>query len=188
MKRALLGLVAGGCLAFADESAPTWTPDKTVATLLSAEVETASFRIRPPKGYALTEQPVTATTKAFAWRGAKRANGRSPFLLVVLTPVPAKEASAPTPEDLLKKYLTSLQNQRENWKPSEAERGQINGLTFLRAHWDGTERTTKYRMHGFIYVAVHGRDIIYLSSQDTDPEHVQSLRLTEAAALTLQWR
>ena len=71
-------------------------------------------------------------------------------------------------------------------KQSEIERGQIDGLTFVRAHWEGTERTTKYKMRGFIYVAAAGPGMIYISSKDTAPEHLQSLPLAEAAALTFR--
>lgn len=171
-----------------EAAVPAWKPEEALLAGLSPETTQGGFYIRPPKYYVLTEQPVSGGTKAFAWRGIKRPNKKSPFLLVVITPVPKQLTKSPSLDDLAKQYLDGVESQHEQWTQTEMEHGQIHGRTFVRAHWNGTERATKYKMSGFIYVAVAGREIIYLSSKDTVPEDQKSLPPAEAAALTFQWR
>jgi hypothetical protein len=62
----------------------------------------------------------------------------------------------------------------------------VNGIEFLRARWSGTDKATERKMHGFIYVAVVGQQIIQLSSQDVEPHHGAALPVAEAAVQTFR--
>ncbi len=92
----------------------------------------------------------------------------------------------PTLEAALDSFLGGVQRRRVNWQRTAPEVVQVSGLTFARARWSGTEPNSGTRMHGLMYVAVDGRNIIQLSSQDVEPHHDAALRLAEAAVLTFQ--
>ena len=84
--------------------------------------------------------------------------------------------------------IGGIQRRRTNWSQTATERGKVNGLDFLRVRWSGAEKTKGSNMHGFIYVAQDGLNFIQIGSQDIEPHHEQSLKLAEAAVLTIKKR
>jgi hypothetical protein len=108
-------------------------------------------------------------------------------MLLQMTSPPGEKARY-TAVQALDKMLTAVQHRRAQWQRSAIERGRVGGLEFARARWSGIEPNTGREMNGFLYVAVAGRQIVQISSQDVAPYHAASLKLAEAAALTFQWR
>jgi hypothetical protein len=66
------------------------------------------------------------------------------------------------------------------------ERGQINGLTFMRVYWSGTDADKQRKRHGAMYAGKDGSTLIFISSQDVEPHHERALKLAETAALTFK--
>jgi hypothetical protein len=108
------------------------------------------------------------------------------MLLIQVFSPPPEEAKRTTLEDFLESMLEGIARRRTDWQQTPAESGQVNGFTMLRARWSGTEPARRWKMHGFQYVAQDGLSFIQISSQDVEPNHEESLRLAEAAALTFQ--
>ncbi len=172
-----------GCV-HAEQPRPVWTGDPQWRGDLAAEVGLPTFRIRPPRGYTLIEQPGPGGARAFAWKGATRADGTAPYVMVTIATAPPGETKMPTLEAALDTFLDGVRRRRVDWLRTPGEVGQVNGLTFIRARWSGIEPNSGVRMHGFMYIAIDGRNIIQLSSQDVEPHHDRALRLAEASALT----
>jgi hypothetical protein len=164
----------------------TWTPDPALLDLLEYEVQKSEFSIRPPRGYQLFEQPGPGAM-AYGWQGARRPDGTSPSLKVVVAEVPPS-AEPSGLEGLLRSVLDGIARRRTNWEQSPPERGRIGSLDFIRASWSGMEPTLQIKVHGFAYVTVDGSTVIEISSQDAEPHHEEALKLAEAAALTFQRR
>lgn len=121
---------------------------------------------------------------AYAWKGIKRPDGTSPYLMVLLSPVPEGE-SVPDPDKILQSFMRAVAKNREaDWKSTSPETGTINGINFIHAEWEGTDVATGKKMHGFMYVTIEGKDLIQISSQDVEPHHKAALKLAETAALT----
>jgi hypothetical protein len=166
---------------------PSWNPEKVMLGRLAPATRAAGGRLRPPKGYALQQQR-EATREHAAWLGPIRTDGTRPSLLLLRMTSPPDEKARYTAVQALDRMLTAVQRRRRRWQQSATERGRVGGLEFARARWSGIEPNTGREMKGFIYVAVAGRQIVQISSQDITPYHAASLRLAEAAALTFQWR
>ena len=171
-----------------EQTSPGWAGQSDLLADLSAEVNMSTFRLRPPKGYGLVEQPGPRGSKASAWKGAARPDGTSPWVMVAIAPIPPEETNVSTLEEALDKFLDAVRRRRVDFQRTRPEVGQVNGVTFIRARWDGTEPDRQLRMHGFMYVAIDGRTVIQLASQDVEPHHEKALKLAEAALLTFQRR
>jgi len=91
-----------------------------------------------------------------------------------------------TPEQYLDRWLDRLKQRRTNWSQTPIERGRINGLSFIRIHWSGTDPDNQAKLHGFVYVAKDGPKYIQIRSQDVEAHHEQSLKIAETAALTFK--
>lgn len=167
------------------ERLPIWTPDRDLLSKLTEAVSILGFQVRPPKGYTSVRQ-VEGRAQMFAWQGSVRSDGTAPSLMVGIMTPPPGEASTYTLEELLDKFLAGIQRRRQHWTRTAAERGQVNGLPFVRARWSGTETTSQRKMHGFNYVALEGQTIIHISSQDVEPHHDAALAFAETAALTFK--
>ena len=110
--------------------------------------------------------------RAFYWKGTPRSDSSYAYFMIVLKSADAGEAKERT-----------LHRQRSNWTQTSPERGQLNGLTFVRAHFSGDKEGKR---NGFMYVAKDGSTVIQITSQDAEPHHEHALKLAEAAALTFQ--
>lgn len=189
---ALTGVLALATLSSAQakkgETLRAWIPDASLLGHLAPEVSILAFRIRPPQGYTLVQQSGPGGAQIVAWKGAVRPDGTAPYVMVAIAAPPPGERNTYTLEEVLDEFLAGVQRRRQNWTRTVSEHGQVNGLTFVRARWSGTEPTNQLKMHGFSYVTLHGQTVIQISSQDAEPHPEAALRLAEAAALTFQKR
>jgi hypothetical protein len=169
-----------------DRPLAVWKPDATFLEQLEPIADVDEYQVRPPQGYSFSPPPATPPgVKGFAWKGAQREDQTAPQLMIGLVSRPPEEVNV-TVEQYLDNMLEGVKRRRTNWTQTSPERGQVNGLTFVRARWSGTEPERQSKMHGFMYVAKDGSTFIHISSQDLEPHHEQALMLAEIAALTFK--
>jgi hypothetical protein len=169
-----------------DRPPAVWSPDAALLEQLGPIADVDGYQVRPPQDYAFSPPPATPPgVKGFGWKGTPREDRTAPQLIVGLTSRPPGEADVAL-EQYLEEMLGGVQRRRTDWTQTPAERGQVNGLTFVRARWSGTDPERQQKMHGFMYVAKDGSTVIHISSQDVEPHHPDALRLAEAAALTFK--
>jgi hypothetical protein len=106
--------------------------------------------------------------------------------LLPIPPAQLEQSKSLTLEKLAEKRIAAIQRQRTDWKQEKTEKGVINGLTFARIRWEGTEPKNQWDMRGFVYVARDGDTILYLSSQDLKAPGAQTLPLADAAVLSFK--
>lgn len=162
-------------------SLPVWKPDEKLVGQLASPAKVEGYQVRPPKGYTLTLAPPREELKGFAWSGPLRDDKTAPQFIIVITPRGPSNL-----EQILDKFLESVKARRVNWTETKHESGKINGLSFVRKYWTGTEPSKQWKMRGFMYLALDGSNYIQISSQDVEPHHEQALKLAEAAAFTFQ--
>jgi hypothetical protein len=183
-----LVIVHGGCNR-QNSSLPSGQagqPDETLLGELGDAIEINGYLLRPPRGYQeTTSKDVPTWVKMVAWRGTTRSDGTAPAFAVAVGVPPAGER-VPDLDELLTVSLDAVKRRKENWSESTPDEGTINGLVFLRARWSGTVPDTDRKLHGAIYVALDGRTVIQLGTQDAEPHHEQELKLWEAAARTFK--
>jgi hypothetical protein len=165
---------------------PHWLPDKELVKSLAPTVKIAGYILQPPKGYKMRMGSPPQGVAAMAWAGEKRDDGTRPTLIFSLIDMDARDLQQYTIEDLADKLLGGVKRRRTEWQQGKTERGIVNGMTFARISWTGTESEQKHKMRGFIYVALDGDSIIQLTSQDVLPVANQSVPLAEAAVLTFK--
>jgi peroxiredoxin len=160
---------------------PLWLPGSTAYGQLAEEVEVGRYRMQPPQGFVLEKSDAGRPT--YRWKGPPRQGGIVPVLEVTLTPEP------PPPdrklEDILEKDLEAIPcpMPRLGWTCSGAERGEVNGLTFVRATWGVTQGAAR-RTNGYNYAAADGDTLIRISWQDSAP--VMTTTPQSAAPLTFR--
>lgn len=164
---------------------PVWKSPQAWSAKLAPARRFGFGEIRAPKGYQLQQKPAPGG-QGYAWVGSAGADGTRPYLMLLNLTMPEKEAKKYTAEKVLNSFLQNIKARHDNWQRSTAERGTINGTPFIRARWSGTHREAGMGMHGFIYVAKSGRSLIQLSSQQTQPDDFEALKLAEVAALTFK--
>ena len=164
---------------------PVWKSPQAWSAKLAPAHRFSFGEIRAPKGYNLQQKPAPGG-QGYAWVGNEGTDGTRPYLMLLDITLPEKEAREYSTEKALNSFLQSIKARHENWQRSTAERGTISGTPFIRARWSGTHREAGVGMHGFVYVAKNGRSLIQISSQQTQPDDFQSLKLAEAAALTFK--
>src|SRR5262245_40164808 len=142
-----------------DRPLAVWEPDATFLEQLGPIIDVVGYQVRPPRDYSFSPPPTTPPgVKGFAWKGPLRQDQTAPQLMVGLTSRPPEEANASL-EQYLDTLLEGVKRRRTNWTQTSPERGQVNGLTFVRARWSGTEPEKQWAMHGFMYVAKDGSTV-----------------------------
>ncbi len=165
---------------------PRWIPDKLLAKRLGTVVKIEKYTLQPPKDYHFLHKNGPEGAKMFAWVSDERKDGTKATLLLNLVAPPVGEATKYALDQLADKLLGGVKRRRTNWHQEKTEIGLVNGLTFARINWTGTEPIHDLKMKGFNYVAIDGDTIIQLSSQDILSEANQALPIAEAAILTLK--
>jgi predicted Zn finger-like uncharacterized protein len=163
-----------------------WRPEAAMLDRLAPETTVEGYRVRPPKGYTLKVMQ-KVTSKGYGWAGPRGAGGtHSQFLISVASPLPAEYANL-TLEQMLDRMMKAVElRNAQGWTRTPTERGQINGLPFVRTYWSGFSSTLGRKMHGFWYLTRDGQTLVMLMSQDAEPGHEEPLKLAEAAALTFK--
>lgn len=185
-KRVLLAIIASSLLAaHASSAPPVWTSDKRLEGKLARPVTIEGLTIRPPKGYEIQRNGGEGAS-AYAWTGGYRPDGTQAQMMLCIAHPPPKEIAKSTLEQLTLQILGGTKRRRTAWQQGKVEVGVINGIKFGRVRWTGTEPDLGIKMQGFLYVAKTTTGIVFVSSQDILEEAPQTLRIAEAAALTLR--
>ncbi|HKE05118.1 MAG TPA: hypothetical protein VKE91_13750 [Blastocatellia bacterium] len=166
------------------DKAPNWLSDKSLADRLDAFVDMEEFQMKVPKNYQPVNQLGPDGSKITAWVGDERSDGTKPYVMVSTIKLNSEQRSKLSLEQALDTFLTSIERRRKDWNRAPAERGKVNGMTFVRSRWSGTDLTTEKKMRGFNYVTIDNGKLVQISSQDVEPHDKEALELAEAAALT----
>ncbi len=189
-------LLIGGCRgkpsdpSSSSSAAPlrVWEPDAKLLEELGPFTPVDEYQVRPPKAYSLTPPAPNGSgqIRAFYWTGTPREDKTAPYFLIALVSSPAGEVKEKTLEKELDELLEGFHRRRSNWTQTSPERGQVNGMTFVRSYWSGIDPEKQAKMHGFMYATKDSSTLIHLSSQDVEPHYEHALKLAEAAVLTFK--
>ena len=187
-------LLTAGCRGKQDDGPspsaplPVWEPDAKLLEELGPPTTVEDYQVRPPKAYSLTPPAANAagTRRAFYWTGMAREDKTKPHFLIGLISSPAEDTKEKNLERELNELLEGFKRRMSNWTQTSPERGQVDGLTFVRTHWNATDRERQGKVYGFMYVASDQSTMIHISSMDAEPSHLQALKVAEAAALTFK--
>jgi hypothetical protein len=187
-------LLAAGCSGKIGDSAssslslPAWEPDAKLMEELGPVAILDGYEVRPPRAYTLNPPPPNGSTvvKGFYWAGVPRGDQTAPHFLISLKSASPEGGKDTTLEDYFREMLEGFHRRRANWTQTSPERGQINGLTFMRVYWSGTDADTQRKRHGVMYAGKDGSTLFFISSQDAEPHHERALKLAETAALTFK--
>jgi len=164
----------------------TFAQGKGVGEAHTFEAKGYRFELKPPADYQFQAQDGPMSSKALAWVGKPREDGVRPYVMVTVMSLPGPPDGHLELATVLDKFIAGIKNRRNEWKQSAARKEEINGLSFLRVDWEGTESTLEVKMHGFNLVAFDGSFIVQLSSQDVEPHHTKGLQVAEAVIRTFR--
>jgi hypothetical protein len=162
-----------------------WKPDPKYLPGLADIAKEDSFTIRPPLHYTRQAMSGPANSKVVAYVSEPREDGIRGWIMITTTPIPAEEREKATLDRLLTSMLNSVRNNRSEWTQTKAEKGTINGCTFLRSYWTGHVDEQNLDMKGFVYAGRRGNSMILLTSQDIKGREADLLR---AEASALSWK
>jgi predicted Zn finger-like uncharacterized protein len=165
-----------------------WNPDPAGVQELGPEKTYKGYRFRPPKGY--NEVKLNARgNEQLAYFGPARPTGNAPTFVVSMITVPAAEANSPL-ENIFRNAVAGYENQVQplipDFKHGEIERGQINGLEFMRTQTTGTIAQNKNRVKGYFCLHFDGKNFVILAWLDSESEYGTSGKILEAAALSFK--
>src|SRR5262249_44807128 len=151
----------------------------TALSKLADEADAGPYRVRLPRGYLRDNMPPQADRETYRWQGPARPGDKPPVCEVSLSPAPPERDLRP----LLEKEAEAIAGPPPpGWSCGPAERGEVNGLTFVRARWSIQEQPQKWAGSGVIYLGFDGDRLIRVSIRETTPHAGGPL---EAAPLTL---
>ena len=148
---------------------PVWKPMPKMLRYLVRPTRVWKYTMQPPTGYT-PRQTQQARLLAYNWHGQAAKTGITPNVSLALAPTPLRNGKPYTAEQLVASALASLKRGHDAWTQTPVEQGQINGISFARAYWTGTERQLKRKLRGVAYMAVDGLTVISLQSQDIAPD------------------
>lgn len=153
---------------------------------LGSFFEIDGYLVRPPKGYPVVETPAIPPPPGanfHSWGGTKRKDGTAPFFGVMIGRPPPNEPIPSSLDECLALMLEGARkHQPKNWTQSPFEDEKIGELLFKRSRWSGTNLRSGLKIHGTNFVAIDGKTIIQIFTQDVEPHHVEALKLSEKAA------
>lgn len=169
---------------------PVWSPDPALLEQLGPYQDCGDYQIRVPKGYTRVPPPLGAPPggQVFRWAGTVRPDGHRPAIMMAVAVPPPQERLA-SGDQVLNQMFSEKRGDIPNVTPKAVQSGQVNGLTFARANWEGIGMGPGMggqRLHGWDYVCVDGSTVIFLHCQDVEPYQGQSLALGQAAVLTFR--
>jgi hypothetical protein len=170
-------------------AAGSWEPDKALLDQLEPYQDVEGYQIRLPKGYNPMQMPITppAGTRFLSWLGPKH-NGSACVVQGVLSTIPAGETKNNLTNAIAGAENT-LKAQWRDWQQTPPEKGQVNGLSFLRVRNQGViaqmGALMGKKVRGFLYAAQDGPTQILLTGLCAE-EDAEALKLAEAAVLTFR--
>jgi hypothetical protein len=113
---------------------------------------------------------------------------RPTLLLKLITPPPEAAAALgkATLEDGLKGVMPPNEVRGPDYHQESVEMGQINGIAFARVDFRFTWLGTPRIVHGASYSGKQGGTFIEIRIHDYDPYHEESMKLLNAAVMTLR--
>lgn len=141
-----------------------WRPDAKLLRYVGRQMPVLSYSLQPPASYTL-HQIHRDGQISYIWQGA--GTSFAPNLAIAIAAIPLRDSKKITADQLLTNALNTLHRGYSDWTQTESEHGQINGLSFVRAYWTGTNQKQKRR--GVSYVALDGSNALSLLSQDKVP-------------------
>ncbi|NQU23203.1 MAG: hypothetical protein HQ567_18140 [Candidatus Nealsonbacteria bacterium] len=169
---------------------PTWSPGPDDIERLSPPVELSGFTIRPPRGFKLVKDDLASSGLIF-WRGPIRDDETYAYFMVIITTLSEEDSKLPL-ETILDDVVAGVRQRRREWTRTATERGNVNGLTFVRTRWSGVATSAARKglagrqMHGFVYLTVDDTNAVQILCHDVEPGHAKALKAGEAAALTIR--
>ena len=174
---------------FADN--PDWTVKPEDATEpLDDTFELPGFEFNPPQDFRSKELKGVKEHTYF-WHGPVREDETYAHLMVILVTLPEHQSKLGL-QEMLNQTTAPIKARRDDWQQTKPELGEVNGLSFIRTRWSGIvkdfarEGLAGREMHGFVYMARHGRTAIQILCHDVSPGHAETLKAGEAAALTFR--
>jgi hypothetical protein len=143
---------------------PTWHPDPALVADLDQPTRIQGYPIRPPKGFT-HEQQQTEVGPLHRWKKDDLGNGRIAFLSAIVLVAPPNEPVPPV-EDYLAGFFSGVKRHVKDWQEGARERGRIAEVTFTRVGWTCTDTNRNRPVQGFVYAAVHGRNLISLAGTE----------------------
>lgn len=175
-----LAFLLSGCT---KQGTPEPNPDSTNGDFdLDPETTFEGYAFRAPQGYTTDGPNSIQVWKYEIWVGKERGDGTKPGFKLWAGPL---LPNLNTAELLLAEELDAQKKLiRQRWTQTPSETIKSNGLSFLRARWTG-ERDGR-EQQGFVMVALDGNRYVQFSSYDNEPNHEATLKIAEAAAMTLR--
>jgi hypothetical protein len=168
-----------------------WRADPALMDQLQPYQDVEGFEIRLPRELKFCIRQVGPLPGLIecTWTGSLRTDGSKPTLLLkLITPPPAAAAAiaSATLEDGLEGVMPPNGVRGPDYHQESVEMGQINGISFARVKfrftWSGTQRIVR----GASYSGKQGGTFIGLRMHDYDPYQEESMKLLNAAVMTLR--
>ena len=178
---------------------PLWQANYPATNYLASEVPLQEYAIRPPLGYHanFTDLPSRLQPYGlgiFMWSNDENALNYSSLDIEIVQRRTSYDALT-----FLNSVLGPSKRDISDFVQTKPETGTINGATFARTYWQGTEKkpSGNYSVSGFTYVTTQPTGAIMIEGKDTvpcanEPCHYQPLNgapmlpTLEAAALTFR--
>ncbi len=145
-----------------------WQADPKLKRYLGRQYVLGGYSVSRPLGYTdhlVRRQGLLANY----WQEQATASGFMPYLALALAPAPTparKGDKKLTADRLLNISTASMKRGFDDWTETEIEHGRINGISFVRIYWTGTDRQQKRKLRGVSYVAIDDTAAISLTAQD----------------------
>lgn len=165
-----------------------WVLDETDAKSLGSSVQISGFEIRPPASFRYVKyekQP------SHIWAGPIRSDETYALLMVLVLDLSDQESKLSLDQQF-EKVTGAFKSQHKNWSMEKVEHGTINGIHFVRTSWSGMATSAARKglagreMHGIAYLSTDGKRSIQIMCQDVAPNHAESLRVGQLAALSIR--
>jgi hypothetical protein len=171
---------------------PVWELDKAFEHELTSYEDFEGYQIRTPNEFleALTiPADLVPYGKMIGWQGPARDDGTRPVMVFIVAALPPDiKDFAMDAEQELNVRMSDFKEKIApgDWQQTPTEWGQIGGVPFLRAAWEGKFNDAPVKAHGFFYLYKEGGNCIILMSFDAEPYHKETLKLMNASITTLR--
>ena len=184
-------IAAGGAPSPSPAATNGWRPEAAIVDQLSPYQDVEGFEIRLPKDFILVkgpERPLPGISIRL-WKGAERENGGRPnFEMKIITPPPQalQSQGTPTVESGLEGVMPPEDIRGADFQKEAPEFGQINGASFVRSTFHFTWKGTDGKVQGAGYSGRIDNTWIQFRIHDYEPYHAETLKLMNAAVMTLR--
>jgi hypothetical protein len=162
---------------------------------LGPVTDIGAYQIQPPKGYTPTD-PKFVEPDEYSWDGPRRGDKPGGLFVVKIWPEQREEkpfkkeveVGEPTLDDYFSAAVGRVKPFWANWQVQGLKRFTSHGMPFIGTQWKGTDRESQKPCHGFVYVALSGKQVLEITGNDVEPHHETLLKAAEEAVGTLRKR